>query len=383
MPVASAAVDTAAVRKRISRRQFLKRAGIGAWVAVGAGVGAIPLARSRYDAKYPIVPENNADLPPNGKSVIIMGGGLAGLQAGVELAARGFRVQILEKTGTPGGKLKSWRDKSFGPADDPAKRAPNFPGYVREHGIHAVWGFYNNLREFMHRYGWGLQDVPEGESPYLFMDKDGSRGEVPITDLPQPYGSLAQAFNMLDMDEYLAPEDRGATLRFLRHAASFDITDRKQRDYLDSITFAEWAAAFDLPDAVINKIMDSLIEMAFFDNAEFASALTLANIFRLVSGSPNDMRINVYMNPPGETFLQPMVDFIIAHGGTVLFNTELTGVEVDGDEVKSVTAARVGDGKSRQTRCAICGALLGPNGEELEKCPICGANREMIRVLEA
>ena len=114
MPVASAAVDTAAVRKRISRRQFLKRAGIGAGVAVGAGVGAIPLARSRYDAKYPIIPENNADLPPNGKSVIIMGGGLAGLQAGGELAARGFRVQILEKTGTPGGKLKSWRDKSSG-----------------------------------------------------------------------------------------------------------------------------------------------------------------------------------------------------------------------------------------------------------------------------
>ena len=173
--------------KSSARRRFLKRAGIGMGVAVGAGAGIIPLQTTPYDAKYPVFPENDVELPDNGRTVIILGGGLSGLQAGVELAARGFRVQILEKTGTPGGKLKTWRDKSFGPADDPAKKDPDFEGYVREHGIHAVWGFYNNLREFIHRHGWGLQDMPPDTTVYLFMDKDGSKGaDEGDNDLPAP-----------------------------------------------------------------------------------------------------------------------------------------------------------------------------------------------------
>ena len=362
----------------ITRRQFLKRAGIGVGAAVGVGAGVIPLSRTRYDQKHPHIAENHAQLPANGNTVVIMGGGLAGLQAGVELAARGFHVEVLEKTGTPGGKLKTWRDRTFGPADDPAKRDPNFKGYVREHGVHAVWGFYNNLREFLGRYGWQLEDVPSGESPYLFLDRDGSRAQIDITNALQPYGSLIQAFGIMDMGDYLAPEDRRATFRFLRNAASFDIADKRQRDYLDSITFLEWAEQWRLRDSVTHKIMDALIEMAFFDNAHSSSALSLANIFRLVSGAPRDMSINVYKNPPGETFLQPMVEFIEARGGQVHYNTEITDVEVEGGVVRSVTAKQIGDGRSKQTRCAICGALLGPNGEHLDKCPVCGANREMI-----
>jgi len=365
-----------------SRRRFLKKTGIGVGVAVGTGVGVIPLQRTPYDAKYPVFPENRVELPDNGKTVIILGGGLSGLQAGVELSARGFRVQVLEKTGTPGGKLKTWRDKSFGPADDPAKKDPNFKGYVREHGIHAIWGFYNNLREFMHRYGWGLQDMPGGSSMYLFMDKDGSKGEFQQTTLPQPYGSIDQALRKINLDDYLGFEDKRAMGRFMRHAVSFDIHDPEQRDYLDSITFAQWAAAFDVPEAVTGKIMDSLIEMAFFDNAKSASALSLANIFQLASGSPKDMDVSLYMNPPGETFLQPMVDYIRANRGEVHYNTELTGIEVKDGKVVAVEAAQVGDGRAAVARCAVCGALLGPDGQELEKCPMCGANPEMIRMLE-
>ena len=143
-------------KRGFTRRKFMVGAGVGAGAVVGAGALAIPLSRSPYSVRYPVVEQNHADLPPNGKSVVIIGGGLAGLQAGVEMSSRGFEVTVLEKTGLPGGKLKTWRDRNFGPDDDPMKQDPNFKGYVREHGIHAIWGFYNNLREFLHRHGWGL-----------------------------------------------------------------------------------------------------------------------------------------------------------------------------------------------------------------------------------
>src|SRR5262245_23989291 len=102
-----------------SRRQFFTRTGMIAGGMAAAGVLAVPLSSNgELDKPYPDIKDNNVTLPPNGKSVVIMGGGLAGMQAGVELAARGFKVTVLEKTSAPGGKLKSWRDKNFGPADD-------------------------------------------------------------------------------------------------------------------------------------------------------------------------------------------------------------------------------------------------------------------------
>ena len=90
-----------------SRRRFLKAAGmVGGGAAVGA-VAAVPYARNgELDKDFPDIKENQVILPPNGKTVLIVGGGLSGLQAAVELAARGFEVTVIERSGTPGGKLK-------------------------------------------------------------------------------------------------------------------------------------------------------------------------------------------------------------------------------------------------------------------------------------
>lgn len=365
----------------LSRRQFMTRtAGAAAGVVVGAGFIAIPLSSSPMSARYPVVAENKVDLPSNGKSVVVLGGGLAGLQVGVELAARGFKVTVLEKTGTPGGKLKAWRDKSFGPEDDPLKASEDFAGYVREHGVHAIWGFYNNLREFMNRYGWGLQKTPDDNGMYVFIDRDGTQSEWHISSLPQPYGSVEQQFLMVDIP-HVREEDREVLGQFLRKLCTFDISDPQQRAYMDSLTMLDYARECGLPDYLTHSLMDSLVEMAFFDNVENVSALSLGNIFQLVAGSPQDMRIEFYQSPVSETFLQPMVDYIRNKGGQVIYNTELTDIDIDNGEVQSVSTRDIGNASQAVTRCSICGALLGPDGRELTRCPVCGANGDMIKYL--
>ena len=48
-----------------------------------------------------------------GKHVVVIGGGVGGLAASIRLAARGFRVTLLEKNERVGGKLRplmSWID---------------------------------------------------------------------------------------------------------------------------------------------------------------------------------------------------------------------------------------------------------------------------------
>lgn len=365
----------------VSRRRFLTGAAVAAGGVAGAAALAGPLTGDPlYDDDYPQVPENRATLPPNGKRVVIIGGGLSGLQAGVELSARGFKVIVLERSGTPGGKLKSWRDRHWGPADDPARSDPAFPGYVREHGTHAVWGFYNNLREFLGRHGWHLAETPDDTSMYHFLDKDGAESRIPNPTWPQPFDKLQLVMFGRRLD-HLPEAERGDFMRLFSRLASFDYADPVQRQYMDSMSFTEYGRRMGLSEPLISKICDSLIEMAYFDNAEHVSALTLANIVQLLSGSTQDMKINLYVHPVGESFAQPMVDYIRAHGGEVHYNTEVTGIERDGERIDRVIAGIVGRNMPRVRRCSICGNLIFDGMELGHECPYCGVNSELVQLL--
>jgi isorenieratene synthase len=88
-------------------------------------------------AKPPIVipPRNPTDperLPVGvNKNVLIVGGGLAGLSAALELADRGYNVTIKEKSDRIGGKLFCVPFEAF----------PNQVFNV-EHGFHGNFYFY-------------------------------------------------------------------------------------------------------------------------------------------------------------------------------------------------------------------------------------------------
>jgi phytoene desaturase len=48
-----------------------------------------------------------------GKKVIVIGAGIGGLSAAIQLAYRGFSVSVLEKTSTPGGKIIQFKKNGF------------------------------------------------------------------------------------------------------------------------------------------------------------------------------------------------------------------------------------------------------------------------------
>jgi NADPH-dependent 2,4-dienoyl-CoA reductase/sulfur reductase-like enzyme len=101
----------------MNRKEFLnlalKSILLSGATGLGGSVGYSYFGNSNYKKSFPHVKENHVKLSPNSKTVCIMGGGLAGLQAGCELSDRGFKVIILEKTASAGGKLKTWKDKNF------------------------------------------------------------------------------------------------------------------------------------------------------------------------------------------------------------------------------------------------------------------------------
>jgi len=77
------------------------------------------------------------------KVIAILGGGVAGLSAALELAERGFSVDVYERKPVLGGKARSIPV----PASGVAGRA-DLPG---EHGFRFFPGFYKHVTDTMGR----------------------------------------------------------------------------------------------------------------------------------------------------------------------------------------------------------------------------------------
>lgn len=87
-----------------------------------------------------------ASLPDDVFPVVIIGAGLAGLSAGVHLAARDVPPLVLEADSEwPGGRLS-------GGAPDTFEHNGRAWAFNSEHGAHALWGGYDNMRAMLDRF---------------------------------------------------------------------------------------------------------------------------------------------------------------------------------------------------------------------------------------
>jgi isorenieratene synthase len=138
------------------------------------------------------------------EQVVIIGGGLAGLTAGLHLAERGLSLLILEAHGEyPGGRVAGGEHIKIG---DWVFRA--------EHGVHGVWADYVNLREMLSRHSAMPELIPAIEQDWVY--KRGARIKrasvgmaIRYSPLPAPLHYLGLFYRprflaMLDIRDWLS-----------------------------------------------------------------------------------------------------------------------------------------------------------------------------------
>ena len=363
----------------ISRKEFIKKSLlVGGSSITGGLAGGFTwsyFGNSVYKKDLPVLHENKVKLPKNGKSVLILGGGLAGLQAGCELSDRGFKVTILEKTSLPGGKLKAWKDQFF------AKKYFKDSPFTREHGLHGIWGFYKNLREFLGRHEIEINKLSDNNSFYYFISKQGVQNKIITPSWPIPFDKLEMFKTNLyipSMDDVKIPASK--VFNFMIASLklwSFDYLDPTQRNYLDSITFYDWAKLNGVNDQHIHHYFDGLSDMGFFMSTKECSALAIANFMKL-GAVPVDSRVDYYKWPPDESFLSKMVTHIQKNDGEILFNSEVTDIKIVNDRIVSVDTNQ-NFPKGKVKRCRICGNIMGEG--HTGECPFCGAHESMVEII--
>lgn len=209
----------------ISRRNFLRRVGAsGGYGAAYTAMMALGLLPTAAAGQVPVMP---ADLG-RGKSVVILGGGIAGLVNAYELERAGFKVTVLEARDRLGGRNWTLRggDKveMVGEADQTVQFSE---GVYLNAGPARIPSHHNGLLDYCQKLGVPLEvEVNSSRSAYFWPQ--GSQAK-PIqmrqgVNDTRGYISelLAKALNKGALDQELSLEDKERLLPFLRAYGDLD-----------------------------------------------------------------------------------------------------------------------------------------------------------------
>src|SRR6266567_6913334 len=165
------------------------------------------------------------------KNVIVIGGGLAGLAAGVALADAGCRVRLFEQRPYLGGRATSYV-------------LPN--GEHVDNCQHVTLGCCTNLEDFYRRVG------SAGKIKFFdrlfFLDPQGRRGEMEAGSLPAPFhftGSFA-SFAPLTLTDKLSIAR--AILSIIQHEG-----DPPELPEPGGISMLEWLRRLGQTEGAINR----------------------------------------------------------------------------------------------------------------------------------
>jgi monoamine oxidase len=204
-----------------TRRGFLTKVGqaggFGATYLMMQSLGLLPLAASK--ASSVTLPENSG----KGKSVVILGAGIAGMVAAYELQKAGYSCTILEARSRAGGRNWTVRNGTRVEMTDGSTQVCSFKD---EHYFNAgparLPSQHQTILGYCHEFGVPLEvEVNSSRSSLLQSDSlNGGKAVEQRQVINDTRGHvaelLAKAVNRSALDEDLTPQDKERMLEFLR-----------------------------------------------------------------------------------------------------------------------------------------------------------------------
>ncbi|EOD15400.1 hypothetical protein EMIHUDRAFT_421941 [Emiliania huxleyi CCMP1516] len=231
----------------------------------------------------------------------VVGAGLAGMVAAMDLADAGHDVEIFELRPFVGGKVSSWMDRD---------------GNHIEMGLHVFFGCYYNLFGIMQRTGsYDLMRLKEHTHTFI-----NSGGGVGALDFRFPIGapvSGLQAFartEQLGVSDKLANALRLGTSPIVRALVDFDGGMDMVRE-LDDITFTEWFTQLEGPlkgsaRGSIDRMWDPIAYALGFIDCDHISARAMLTIFMLFAIRTEASVLRMLEGSPQTYLHDPIIKYL-------------------------------------------------------------------------
>ena len=268
-------------------------------------------------------------------TVLVLGGGVAGLSVAHELAERGFSVRVIEERDVPGGKARSI--PVAGTGQDGREGLPG------EHGFRFFPGFYRHLPDTMRRIHFGGQ--PEGvlgnlrEATEAEIARAG--GRVPVL-LPVRFPNSLS--DLAEIARDLTRADLGLTAADMAHFCArllvllASCPARRYGEW-EQQSWWEFSGAQSRSPAYQRFLADGLTRTLVAARAREMSARTGGYILLQLlfdMAVPGRAADRVLDGPTSDVWIDPWADHLRALGVDFRFGTRAADIRCSGGRITSV-----------------------------------------------
>jgi zeta-carotene desaturase len=249
----------------------------------------------------------------------IVGAGLAGMVAAMDLADAGHQVEMFEVRPYVGGKVSSWKDKD---------------GNHIEMGLHVFFGCYYNLFGIMKRTGGFDKNLRIKEHVHTFVNEGGKLGSL---DFRFPIGAPVSGLQAFARTEQLGVEDkitnaiRLGTSPIVRALIDFDGGMDMVRE-LDDISFTEWFTQLGGKRGSLDRMWDAIAFALGFLDCDSISARCMLTIFMLFAIRTEASVLRMLDGSPQTGLHDPIIKYLEDRNVKINLSTPCRDIVHDIDE---------------------------------------------------
>ena len=252
----------------------------------------------------------------NVHDVIIVGGGLSGLSAAVELSAIGRKVLLLEQRRHCGGRSYSFIDTVSGDCVD--------------NGQHLMMGCYHATRRYLRLFGTEHLAFLQPGLRIEFLHPSQHHSNFICHTLPPPLHLLSGLLGF----KAIPFKNR---LEMLKVAGKILYTSPSKEKELDIYTVEEWLTKLGQSEISRKYLWDVVTIGTLNDHLQNVSALMLFRVLRAAFlGKTENSSFLIPRVGLSDLFVNPAVRFIETRGGEVRTGVGVESFTVDGDKIRSV-----------------------------------------------
>ncbi len=268
--------------------------------------------------------------------VAIVGAGLAGMAAAVDLVDAGHEVEIFESRPFVGGKVGSWVD-----AD----------GNHIEMGLHVFFFNYANLFALMKKIG-AFENLLPKQHTHTFVNRGGVVKELDFRfPIGAPFNGLKAFFTtgQLSLLDKLQNAIALGTSPMIRGLIDYE-GGMKQIRALDRVSFAQWFRSHGGSEGSLKRMWNPIAYALGFIDTENISARCMLTIFQMFATKTEASKLNMLKGSPHEYLHKPLVNYLESRGTKIHTRRGVRKVlfEDAGDQTK-VTGLVIANGDTEET----------------------------------
>ena len=247
--------------------------------------------------------------------VAIVGAGLAGLAAAVDLVDAGHEVDLYEARPFMGGKVGSWVDEG---------------GNHIEMGLHVFFFNYANLFALLRKVG-AIDNLLPKDHTHLFVNTGGDLRELDFRfALGAPFNGLKAFFTtpQLDWLDKLRNALALGTSPIVRGLVDYEGAMKVIRD-LDRISFQQWFLGHGGSEQSIKRMWNPIAYALGFIDCEAISARCMLTIFMMFAAKTEASKLNLLKGSPHRWLTGPILDYIEQKGARLHLRHRVTEVHFE------------------------------------------------------